>query len=179
VNGNVVMLRRLFTIFSALSLLLCITAAGVTCAWRSHEDTIRRRGVDRRVCELDKTASEIEERLKRLSKSPNDQSDVIAFNDPIAVLDRQRIAVGREHEKLSRYASSSPAALLNGSEWNAYLLLMLTTGIYSIARLAHWICIEPIRLLRVRGLNNRVCASCGYDLRGTPHRCPECGEVPS
>jgi len=40
-----------------------------------------------------------------------------------------------------------------------------------------WVVRVPGRLRRLRRLRNRLCSKCGYDLRATPGRCPECGTV--
>jgi len=40
-----------------------------------------------------------------------------------------------------------------------------------------WLVRLPGRLRRRRRLRNRLCTKCGYDLRATPDRCPECGAV--
>src|SRR5688572_2101807 len=52
--------------------------------------------------------------------------------------------------------------------WTITLLAAVVPG----CALAGW-------LRRRRRMNDLRCGSCGYDLRATPGRCPECGTVPA
>jgi hypothetical protein len=40
-----------------------------------------------------------------------------------------------------------------------------------------WLLIWPLDRM-FRAPRAGFCGTCGYDMRATPHRCPECGEVP-
>ena len=60
--------------------------------------------------------------------------------------------------------------------WIWFWQLALITGMLPAARGA----IAIRRAVRTRRQRREgCCVTCGYDLRATPHRCPECGATPS
>ena len=80
-----------------------------------------------------------------------------------------------------------PTYLRSGSVWNALGFDAgagrTTSGPYVV--FPHWLVvlltlIPPVAWWRRfrRRLDPTKCANCGYDLRATPDRCPECGTVP-
>jgi hypothetical protein len=50
----------------------------------------------------------------------------------------------------------------------SHAMTLVAFAVLPVARLVH-------ALLRRRRRANGLCAVCGYDLRASPHRCPECG----
>jgi hypothetical protein len=55
--------------------------------------------------------------------------------------------------------------------WLIFLPLLLPTFSFTLVTVRHS---REARRLALIG----HCVTCGYDLRATPHQCPECGEVP-
>lgn len=69
-----------------------------------------------------------------------------------------------------------PAGFGPAGYWSIGINLALVALILAILP-----AIARIRYLRAKyfSRNPGVCVKCGYDLRGTPDRCPECGTIPS
>jgi hypothetical protein len=74
-------------------------------------------------------------------------------------------------------AFPSTANLPPGLDITIYLRYWLLTLVFAISPMIELQRLLSRRKQTLRQLRNH-CANCGYDLRATPDRCPECGTVP-
>jgi hypothetical protein len=93
-----------------------------------------------------------------------------------------RIATGFQHWV------SEPGPLLNTPSWRAFALALDAGDPSWAVYVPHWFvallfALPPgwklftILRSRKRGGESNLCIVCGYDLRATPERCPECGSA--
>ena len=203
------MLRRLFTLVSALSLAMWIAACVVWIRSRSGTEYLERLSqgriesgiVTQEGCAVEWARCEI--RLSRshtvfgkrpiFRKSPNTLPDGDSeFDDP-----KDQIWVNPPIPKAEwiygRWSGSLPlpcarkffGVTLWGIGTPDGFRDRVTRG---VAFPAWWLVVASFSLPLVwmasaarnrRRLRSGLCASCGYDLRATRDRCPECGAVPS
>ena len=160
------MRRRLFTIVSAVSLLLCLAtlAMWVRSYWR----------VDR--FRTTRTSS-----AQAWLYSANGAIVFVRFDGPTgSFLPNSALTVlpRSEWRCLGLGASRESMALVNGSQvWDLSEFHIKWAFLFWIslgaAILFGHLVIHAIR--RWRDATHGKCQGCGYDLRATPERCPECG----
>jgi hypothetical protein len=146
--------RRAFLIASAISLVLCVASAGLW-AWgrmdRMHYWTLR--GHDPRwgFC------------LYESKITCWVQSEASLVANPDAIDDVSIGAAGFWYLRDSDHS--------NSRVWNVSVPLWFLVCLSAV--------LPMLRALRRKRKLPGLCPACGYDLRASPERCPECGRVSS
>jgi hypothetical protein len=178
--------RRLFTCLTILSLLLCLAtvALWVRSYWR--QDNLERvRGTPEMLhyVNLGSAFAELSLLAVQVIKTPT--PPIMAEHDWHYSADRATVT-----DTLSSWANLKQ--LGPGTfRFRGFGYISISSHEYSVRGIyfPHWfaalllIILPAIRLRSILRTRRRhragLCPHCGYDLRATPDRCPECGHLPS
>jgi hypothetical protein len=178
------MIRRLINALSVLSLLLLVATAVLWVRARSFRDAFARtnaQGDGWVVTTTSRGAAGVEWTVRRVEPRDGSARRFMAYTNrhaPGAIVVGIRPArrgLGFGAEQFMLYARIGPNR--QAMNWSGVLVpfwsLMVAFGL--LPAHAAW------RRLRRRRAAARTaagfCVACGYDLRGTPGRCPECGRA--
>jgi len=177
--------RRLFNLLTLLSLLLCalLVALWVRSHW--YDSFLKREApVDERHLNLVwsigtspgliRTSYNVETLNPAFRRDTSewswfDSSHEEPVNDVVGV----PLPVPTLPNRLGFY-------LMIGESKGSYRYTTVTVPFWSLTLIAAMpaLIVNHGRLRRRRLKHRNLCPNCGYDLRATPHRCPECGATP-
>jgi len=114
----------------------------------------------------------------------------ITYKDPQGIFTDGRILLNSFHGQLSLIEDQTPPGWVFPTPNNAMSPWTVNAYFKVLFRVPYWLlaillAIPPIlwsaQFFRLRRRRNRIrnglCPQCGYDLRATPDRCPECGTI--
>jgi hypothetical protein len=173
--------RHVFTLCSAVSLLLCVATAVLWVRSARHYDEAVRSGAGSDVTIISARHRLLASLRTRVPTDPNPswRFDTRPFIGDGFGWDFEQDGFDRWYERLGFIydhrggAGSGPpnvasARLLMVPHWFLVVLAALPALAWATARLR-----------RIRRTRRGRCPACGYDLRASPERCPECGAVPA
>jgi hypothetical protein len=181
------MIHRVFTFLSAMSLLLCVGTCVLWARGYVIEDAVTWRRVDaRRVLRSTRGSFIVYLNVSNWSNGGTGFGYAREVPDPSAVTEAELgaylLSIGpRDHVSWVRCGfvwwrwqgwSGNSIATLIIPDWSVATATAFMPLAWALAR---------IRRSQVRRRKGRMgrCPGCGYDLRATPDRCPECGAVPT
>jgi hypothetical protein len=173
--------RRLFTIFSALSLLICVAVVALWARGRRVEDRVEysyftgegddRSGIQHGVYVQGGELTYLGSKMIGVSQSARFATQSNRLNWRAFPRGTTEMNWGF---RLGRSELTGPAAMGRGEEY-----WWVTVPCWSVCALTGTL---PVIWAHRRWKSRTkvgCCPSCNYDLRATPDRCPECGRVPA
>jgi hypothetical protein len=170
--------RHLFTVLSALSLLLCVAVCvlWVRSQWTvdwifwGRYDNSQRRSISLIAqVKLGVIAFSYDDQVERASaeslRLPNPPRKSVWITHSVS--SPPPMGVGG-------FSSSQPWISVRHREAQVKLIYL---GLLTLV-VPCWWWWSQVREKRRRRIRAGVCVQCGYDLRATPDRCPECGAIP-
>jgi hypothetical protein len=187
------MKRRLLNLLSILSLLMCVAVCVLWVRSVRRPEALRREWNDRVrsvYCQYYVSSVDGSVWMWRQWRWVPPSTSVYSIHDACERRRRERAWHGWEY--LPRFSVVMP---MTGSGWESagfafrresqhYPARVSDNHVIAVpywflaaASMAPLVMQAPARARRWRRRRRNVCESCGYDLRATPGRCPECGHV--
>ena len=159
------MKRRLFNLAAAVSLLLCVATLALWVRSYWHGDSLHRVSITQTEFSQQAISSHAGVMNVDLLRYPDARPELTGRRHSF-----WRIWASEPNVALASFDYSQNDSLLRFGfpHWLAAILFAILPALHLRAL---------IRSRRLHGAGR--CRDCGYDLRATPERCPECGAVPA